>query len=87
MWLYGKAGCGKTVLASTIIEEILACPSDAVAVAYFYFDFNNAEKQNSDKMICSITYHAALRIRKEGMQTTENSIFPVQKWAAEARSR
>ena len=55
MWLHGKAGCGKTVLSSTIINKVFeACFVDGVAVAYFYFDFNDDEKQKSDKMICSI---------------------------------
>lgn len=55
MWLHGKPGCGKTVLSSTIIVEVhKTCSFDGVAVAYFYFDFNDADKQNSDKMIRSI---------------------------------
>ena len=65
MWLYGKAGCGKTVLSSTIITEVLAFQSDVVAVAYFYFDFNNAEKQDPDKMICSLITQLHAQSMKE----------------------
>ena len=55
MWLHGKPGCGKTVLSSTIIAQICGtCLSKGVSVAYFYFDFNDAEKQESDKMIRSL---------------------------------
>ena len=56
LWLHGKAGCGKTILSSTTIaESSQRCLSKLrVAVIYFYFDFNDLEKQNSDKMIRSI---------------------------------
>lgn len=55
MWLYGKAGCGKTVLSSTIVTAVdQICRSEGMAMAYFYFDFNDTDKQKSDKMICSI---------------------------------
>lgn len=55
MWLHGKPGCGKTVLSSTIIAQIYeTCIFDEVAVAYFYFDFNDIEKQKSENMIRSI---------------------------------
>lgn len=55
MWLHGKPGCGKTVLSSTIIAQVCeTCLFEGAAIAYFYFDFNDAEKQQSDKMIRSI---------------------------------
>ncbi|KAF8528725.1 hypothetical protein JB92DRAFT_749607 [Gautieria morchelliformis] len=42
LWLHGIPGAGKTVLCSTIIEEIAChCKSDSsLAIAYFYFDFH-----------------------------------------------
>ena len=56
LWLYGKAGCGKTILSSTIISEILRTCSlrSGASAAYFYFDFNEPEKQKSDRMIRSL---------------------------------
>ena len=56
LWLHGKAGCGKTVLSSTIINEVLqeTRSNSEVAVAYFYFDFGDVEKQTSDKMVRSL---------------------------------
>lgn len=55
MWLHGKPGCGKTVLSSSIIAQVEeTCLFDGVALAYFYFDFNDIEKQKSDKMIRSL---------------------------------
>jgi hypothetical protein len=46
LWLHGKMGCGKTVLSSTVIEDMKR-PSDnsAVPLLYFYFDFRDPEKQ------------------------------------------
>ena len=56
LWLHGKPGCGKTVLCSTIITDIL-CQCEASSqssVAYFFFDFNSSEKQMSSQMVRSI---------------------------------
>ena len=56
LWLHGTPGCGKTVLSSTILEHVLgqhhAKPDSAVL--YFYFDFNDSEKQRHEKMIRSL---------------------------------
>lgn len=56
IWLHGKPGSGKTVLSSTIINQIRQeyPSSDKVAVVYFYFDFNDAEKQKPVNMIRSL---------------------------------
>lgn len=56
LWLFGIPGCGKTILASTIIEDCLKhCAHDPTkAVAYFFFDFNNPQKQSSERMIRSL---------------------------------
>ena len=55
LWLYGIPGCGKTILCSTVIEDVLLKSPLAVkkAVAYFYFDFRNTECQH-EGMIRSI---------------------------------
>ncbi|KAJ4331908.1 hypothetical protein N0V87_008801 [Didymella glomerata] len=56
LWLYGIPGCGKTILSSTIIEHLLQhCQDDAAVVtAYFYFDFNDAQKQDPELMLRSL---------------------------------
>ena len=56
LWLHGKAGCGKTILSSTVVTEILRqCNhSSGSYLAYFFFDFNDSEKQQSSGMIRSI---------------------------------
>ena len=56
LWLYGKPGCGKTVLASTVIENITTRtqPLSNQVVAYFFFTFRDKEKQRPQKMLLSI---------------------------------
>jgi hypothetical protein len=58
LWLYGIPGCGKTILSSTITEHLLQhCQDDSSMVtAYFYFDFNDAEKQDPELMLCSLLH-------------------------------
>ena len=53
MWLHGIPGAGKTILCSTIIEDILNSQSDIECV-YFYFDFNDSQKQTVDGFLRSI---------------------------------
>jgi hypothetical protein len=56
LWLYGIPGCGKTILSSTVIEHLLRhCYDDTrMVTAYFYFDFNDTQKQNAELMLCSL---------------------------------
>ena len=56
IWLHGIPGCGKTVLCSTLLENILehAAGDPGKAVAYFYFDFNDRQKQDPQLMIRSL---------------------------------
>jgi len=56
LWLYGKPGCGKTILASTAIESITlhtrARPNQAVV--YFYFTFRDGQKQGPQNLLRSV---------------------------------
>ena len=70
LWLHGKAGCGKTVLSSTVITEIRQRTSSGLA--YFFFAFNDSEKQQCDRMIRSIieqlysqSYHAIVELESQ----------------------
>ncbi|MCJ1403803.1 hypothetical protein MMC11_007026 [Xylographa trunciseda] len=56
LWLHGIPGCGKTVLCSTIIQSIIShCQSDsALAVCFYYFDFNDIEKQKPENLVRSL---------------------------------
>lgn len=55
-WLNGKAGCGKTVLTSTIIENTILHrdENEGCFMAYFYFSFTDSEKQKSSSMLSSL---------------------------------
>jgi hypothetical protein len=55
-WLYGSAGSGKTILSAGIIEDLQGyCDVDpARSLAFFFFDFNDAEKQSPINMVRSL---------------------------------
>lgn len=58
VWLYGIPGCGKTVLSSIVIQHVLQeCGEDSGEVlTYFYFDFNDMQKQDVERMVRSLIY-------------------------------
>lgn len=56
LWLHGIAGSGKTVLCSTVIEDVrrrhIEAGSDPdIGFAYFYFDFQESGKQSTINLI------------------------------------
>ncbi len=53
LWLHGAAGCGKTVLTSTVSAATrLACNDRAdLPVLSYYFDFNDLEEQSVEDML------------------------------------
>jgi len=53
LWLHGIPGAGKTVLCSTIIENVKARFAPDAACLYFYFDFNDSQKQDAINMLYS----------------------------------
>ena len=55
-WLHGIPGSGKTVLISTILEDLLrrSKRDPTYTIAYYYFDFRDPRKQNSDNMLRSL---------------------------------
>lgn len=57
LWLYGIPGCGKTILCSAILQEVLEdCRDGAGRVACFFFDFNDKSKQNPGRMLRSLIW-------------------------------
>ncbi|KAI0292469.1 hypothetical protein B0F90DRAFT_277085 [Multifurca ochricompacta] len=57
LWIHGKPGSGKTVLCSTVIEEIIRMREAGMALArlaYFYFDRKNTEKQDARALVSSL---------------------------------
>jgi hypothetical protein len=56
LWLHGIPGCGKTILSSTVLQNMLEhCQDDPGKVtAYFFFDFSDIQKQDPEKMLRSL---------------------------------
>ncbi|PVH76555.1 hypothetical protein DL98DRAFT_517882 [Cadophora sp. DSE1049] len=63
LWLYGIPGSGKTVLCSTLIEQLLLYCQNMphTAIAYFYFDFNDAGKRDISSLIRSLITQLSAR--------------------------
>ncbi|RKK27323.1 hypothetical protein BFJ67_g16193 [Fusarium oxysporum f. sp. cepae] len=58
LWLYGLAGCGKTILITTILDHLLQL--DTYTTLAFFFDFNDARKQKLEDLLRSLAiqlYH------------------------------
>lgn len=53
LWLYGIPGCGKTILSSTIIQNLDSTIS-SLSLLYFYFDFNDINKQTLESLVKSL---------------------------------
>ena len=58
-WLYGIPGAGKTVLASLIIDEVLATTSTTKAAAYFYCDYKDTVTQEPNQTLGSLVQQLA----------------------------
>jgi hypothetical protein len=56
LWLHGIPGCGKTILSSAIIQDILQQYHDdpTKVVGYYYFAFNDSQKQAAELMVKSL---------------------------------
>ena len=75
IWLYGIPECGKTILSSTIIEDVLqyCINNPGKAAAYFYFDFKDLQKQSSEFMIKSLI--TQLSQQRMGISPLLDSLF------------
>jgi hypothetical protein len=79
MWLYGLAGCGKTVLTSSIVEDLhKEISPDAFDVSSpillcFFFDFRDVKKQALEEMARSLAYH--LYGKDKVFQQSLNELF------------
>ncbi|RMY83156.1 hypothetical protein D0861_07560 [Hortaea werneckii] len=64
LWICGKAGCGKTVLSSTMIEDIKKlCDTDEnlgrFGLGAFYFTFTDKQKQSYEDLLRSLVEQLA----------------------------
>ncbi|KAF6835360.1 ankryin repeat protein [Colletotrichum musicola] len=56
LWLHGMQGCGKTVLAYTIIERVAAKTDGDGVIVRVFFDCRDPTKQSFDSMVRSLLY-------------------------------
>ncbi|KAL2202471.1 hypothetical protein CC79DRAFT_1313249 [Sarocladium strictum] len=56
LWLYARPGAGKTVLSSTIIENLRASEVEVRTTLFFYFTFRDTSKQTLQSMLSSLVY-------------------------------
>ena len=61
LWCYGIPGAGKTVLASSVIQEALGRSSPNTAVAFFYCDYKNAKTQDPRNILGSLACQIAVQ--------------------------
>ncbi|KAH0169431.1 purine and uridine phosphorylase, partial [Aureobasidium melanogenum] len=62
IWLSGIPGCGKTILSSSIIEDLQCSSSVSSAVLlYFYFDFTEVRKQTLNNAFRSLLWQLTKR--------------------------
>lgn len=64
LWLYGFAGCGKSVLCSTAIQHTFRHQQSqrGTVVAFFFFTFNDESKQDVSAMLRAILLQLAGQI-------------------------
>ncbi|KAF8263982.1 hypothetical protein EI94DRAFT_535898 [Lactarius quietus] len=57
LWIYGKPGSGKSVICSSVIQDIMAvCETGSAIMAYFYFDFRDLNKQSCHDLLHSLVF-------------------------------
>ncbi|KAN0136399.1 hypothetical protein V8E53_005767 [Lactarius tabidus] len=55
LWIHGKAGSGKSVLCSAIINDVTTLSKAGLAsMAYFYFDFRDVNKKSRRNLLSSL---------------------------------
>ncbi|KAH9061874.1 hypothetical protein EDB87DRAFT_382930 [Lactarius vividus] len=62
LWIHGKPGSGKSVLCSSVIQDIMTLRDAGLAsMAYFYFDFRDTDKQNRRSLLLSLLSQLSAR--------------------------
>ncbi|KAI1178313.1 hypothetical protein F4777DRAFT_576118 [Nemania sp. FL0916] len=56
LWLYGMPGCGKTVLTSSILNDLKQDTKCSPGLVYFYFSFSDTSKQYLEGAVRSLVY-------------------------------
>ncbi|KAH9024189.1 hypothetical protein EDB85DRAFT_2150624 [Lactarius pseudohatsudake] len=64
LWIYGKPGSGKSILCSTVIQDILTLrEAGSASMAYFYFDFRDLDKQHRRNLLPSLLIQLSAQSR------------------------
>ncbi|KAH9026584.1 hypothetical protein EDB85DRAFT_164570 [Lactarius pseudohatsudake] len=89
LWVHGKPGSGKSVICSSVIQEIMtACEDGSAIMAYFYFDFKDLSKQSCHDLLrslisqlsgrsspcCDIVYHVYKAHENGTRQPSDNTL-------------
>lgn len=71
----GPVGCGKTILTSAMIDNLVeVCNDDpSRSLAYFYFDFNDPSRRTPDAMLRSLI--SQLIMQRESVPAEWDSLF------------
>ncbi|KAI0039856.1 hypothetical protein FA95DRAFT_970468 [Auriscalpium vulgare] len=57
LWLRGKAGAGKTILSSIVVNSISAQLAEGKIVAYFYCQFDDPQKRSDPRIVIGTLLH------------------------------
>ncbi|KAF6796411.1 hypothetical protein CSOJ01_13193 [Colletotrichum sojae] len=71
LWLYGLAGCGKTILSTTVLDHLEE--TGAYLTLRFFFDFNDTRKQRLEDLLRSLAFQLCHIGAEAG--TRLNSLF------------
>ncbi|KAI9442917.1 hypothetical protein H4582DRAFT_1141889 [Lactarius indigo] len=64
LWIYGKPGSGKSILCSTIIQDIASLrEAGSALMVYFYFDFRDLDKQQRRNLLPSLLVQLSAQSR------------------------
>ncbi|KAH9032101.1 hypothetical protein EDB84DRAFT_150754 [Lactarius hengduanensis] len=62
LWIHGKPGSGKSVICSSVIQDIMTeCEAESAIMAYFYFDFRDLKKQTCHDLLLSLVSQLSTR--------------------------
>jgi hypothetical protein len=75
LWLHGIPGAGKTVLCSTIIEDVMNLSGSRRQFVYFYFDFNDPQKKTVNGMLCSLILQLCVAPKREHLPPEVKELF------------
>ncbi|KAF9636605.1 Ankyrin-3 [Lasiodiplodia theobromae] len=77
IWLHGQSGCGKTVLASTMVKQLSA---ERKLSLYFFFDFRDTKKQSLESLLRSLIWQLFSLSDSEDVKTLVRQLYEDRKF-------